>query len=155
MTRGSPPEVKPRELPGGGEGDLTILRGKGGSGRDAESLRSDLSALLDRDRITPRALRPFPSGKDGLDRDLKTFRVQGSSLDAEAGWYRTLAQDPRDWDLEEGRLVHPVRYVAFSAPVELADEDGGRTALIIGGVALYTPLMLTARQAPLYLDVGA
>ncbi len=155
MTRGSPPDVKPRDLPRDGEGDLVIFRGKGGSGSDAEPLRSDLERLLDRDRFSPGDLRSFPKGKDGLDRDLKTFRVEARTLEADDGWYRTLARDPDDWDFETVRLAHPVRYVAFSAPVELAGADGGRRTVIFGGVALYTPLMLTARQAPLYLGVGA
>lgn len=154
MTRGSPPDVKVRELPGDGRGDLVIFRGKGGSGGDGDALRRDLSALLGRDRLTPSDLRAFPSGKDGLDRDLKTFRIDVETLEVDGGSYRTLTRDPRDWDFEDRRLAHPVRYLTFSAPVEVAGE-GGRSALIVGGVALYAPLLLTARQAPLYINVSA
>lgn len=151
LSRGAPPAVSARELPRQGRGDLVIFRGKGGSGDDASSLRQGLQGFLGASRILGDRLRTFPKGDDELTRELKSFRVPTRTLEVERSWYRGLALDPRDWEFSEGRVVHPVHYVAFSAPVVVQDADGTESTLIVGGVALYAPLLLTARQAPLYV----
>ena len=153
LSRGAPPDVRPKELPRDGRGDLVIFRGKGASGDDAESLRRDLRDVLGASTVPMESLRSFPKGKDDLTRDLKTFRVEADTLETDGGWYEALARDPRDWDFASERVTHPVRYIAFSAPAAVEDSDGTVSTLILGGVALYTPVLLSASQAPLYLGV--
>ena len=152
LTRGSPPPVSPKELPGDG---LVFFRGRGASGADAEPLRRDLEALRGQGRIDGADLRTFPKGKDDLVRDLKTFRVRADVLDAERGWYDALAEDPQEWRFSEQQITHPVRFIAFSAPVAIEDTAGVQSTVILGGVALYTPLLISAQQAPLYLGTPA
>ncbi len=156
LTRGRAPTVEPRELPGRGRGDLTIFRGQGGSGDDADDLRDELKRFLKRDDLPAGAMRSFPK-KDELVRDFRTFRVQAEDLEVEEGWYRALSRGPDAWKMVRRKVAHPTRYVVFSAPVAVRDgrdEDSPLRTLVVGGVALYTPLLMTPRQAALWSGEG-
>jgi hypothetical protein len=154
MARGRPPAVDVREFPRDGRGDLAIFAGRGGSGDDGERMRRDLAALWGSEQVEAKSLRTFPKDDD-LVRDLKTFRSSQEVLElGDGGWYRTLAQDARDWEFKRRKVTHPTRYIAFSMPVVVGDEDTTR-ALVIGGVVLYTPLLIRPGQAPSWLGVDA
>jgi hypothetical protein len=153
LSRGKVPDVKLRELPEDGEGDLTIWRGKGGSGADGDALGKDLQRLLRADTIDAGLLRDFPKGSDDLVRSLQTSRSDQELLVVGDGWYRTLADGPDAWETMGGKSAHPARYVAFSAPVALADRSGEPVGtVILGGVAFYTPLMLDPDEARRYAN---
>jgi len=156
LTRGRAPTVDPRELPGRGRGDLTIFRGQGGSGDDADDLRDELKRFLKREDLPTGAMRSFPK-KDELVRDFRTFRVSADDLDAGEGWYRALSRSPDTWKTVRRKVAHPTRYVVFSAPVavrEGRDDDAPMRTMVVGGVALYTPFLMTPRQAALWSGSG-
>lgn len=148
INRGRAPAYEPRELPGGGRGDLVVFAGKGASGSDAEDLRADLRKWLERDTLSASRMRAF-SKEDDLAASLLTVRTSGESLLAEDGAYRALVLEPKAWEFERSTGKHPTRYVAVGAPVvaELDGRSGGRREVIVGFVGLYTPLFLTVDQA--------
>jgi hypothetical protein len=156
LTRGRAPTVEPRDLPSRGRGALTIFRGQGGSGDEGEDLRDELSRFLKREDLPAGAMRSFPK-KDELVRDFRTFRVATEDIEVEEGWYRALSRSPDAWKRVRRKVTHPTRYVVFSAPVAVREgrgDDGPLRSLIVGGVALYTPLLMTPSQAALWSGQG-
>ncbi len=149
------PAIEARELPREGRGDLLIWAGRAETGSDSEDARDELRGWKKRDDLPVQPMRKFP-GKDGrLAEQLRSMRTSSEVLVTSDGWYRALSSRPDTWELERSRLKHPSRYVAGVAPVVgLVEDDKGRTeerVLVVGFVAMYTPLALTPEQAPMYV----
>jgi len=153
LTRGKIPSVRLRGLPRDGRGDLAILKGKGASGDNADRYREELERLSGTNTFSARSLREFPKGGEGLVRSLRTSRSEQTVIQVTENWPRTLAAGPQNWVTESVESSHPTRYLSFSAPVAVSDETGARTGtVILGGVALYTPLMLQPEEARRYVN---
>lgn len=156
LTRGKVPSVKLRELPRGGSGDLAILKGKGASGDSGEKYKEELKRLMGADTVSAQSLRDFPKGIEDLVGSLRTSRSEQDVLRVSETWSGTLAAGPAGWETEATRSFHPTRYLAFSAPVAISDANGERIGtVILGGVALYTPLMLEPEEARRYVNKSA
>ena len=145
LARGNVPAVEPRELPGRGRGDLALFAGKGASGEDAESLRSELRRWVGRDELVAGAMRAFPK-KGALGQVLKSIRVEVDHPEPEEGWYRTLSWAPEKWAWTTASQRLPTRYLAQAIPVAI-DEHGRRREVIVGVVAFYARLFLTPLEA--------
>jgi len=155
LTGGRIPDMNLRELPRGGEGSLAIFRGKGAPGGDGDKFRDELRRLLKGDSVSGKQLRDFP--KDGdLVGSLRRVRAEQTVMEIEGDWYKALAWGPGAWDTRTEKAVHPSRYVVFSAPVGVSDEDGKLKGMVVlGGVAWYTPLMLRPDEARWYVNKSA
>ena len=153
------PAVDARDLPREGRGELMIWAGRAASGSDGEDLRDELRGWIGRDDLPTQPMRSFPGRDERLAQQLRSMRSSSDVLVAADGWYRALASKPSSWEVERSRLKHPTRYVAGLAPVvALVEDDRGRTeerVLVVGFVALYTPLILTPEEAPLYAGKDA
>ena len=153
------PGIDPPELPREGRGDLVVWAGRTGSGSDGEDLQGELRKWIGRDDLPTQPMRSFPGKEDRIAGQLRSIRSSSDVLVASEGWYRALSTRPDAWEMERTRLKHPSRYVAGVAPViALVDAAGGGTeerALVVGFVALYTPLLLTPEEAPLYVGKDA
>ena len=84
LSRGAPPDVRPKELPRDGRGDLVIFRGKGASGDDAESLRA-LSQRFAVERLTAEEL----ATRTGVDVAPVAAIRRAGQLAYVGGYYRT------------------------------------------------------------------
>jgi hypothetical protein len=149
------PAIEARELPRDGRGDLVIWAGRAETGSDSEDARDELRGWSTRDDLPVQPMRSFPGKEDRLAEQLRSMRSSSEVLVTSDGWYRALASRPDTWELERSRLKHPSRYVAGIAPVVgLVEDDKGRTeerVLVVGFVAMYTPLALSPEQAPMYV----
>ncbi len=151
---GGLPAIEARDLPRDGRGDLVIWAGRAESGSDGEDARDQLRGWTGRDDLPTQPMRSFPGGEERLARELRSMRTSSEVLVAPDGWYRALSFRPDTWEMERSRLKHPTRYVAGVAPVVgLVQDEQGRQeerVLVVGFVALYTPLLLTPEEAPMY-----
>lgn len=149
------PSVAARELPREGRGDQVIWAGRAESGTDSEDARDELRGWSTRDDLPTQPMRSFPGRDELLARELRSMRSSSDVLVTPDGWYRALSFRPDTWELERSRLKHPTRYVAGVAPVVgLVDDGRGaeeERVLVVGFVALYTPLALTPEEAPMYV----
>ncbi len=153
LARGRVPDVNLRELPEDGAGDLAIFRGKGAPGSSGDKYREEMKRLLGAETISVSRLRDFPRGEDDLVRALRSSRAEQEELIVDGPLYRVLGMGPESWDTETRKTAHPTRYVAFSAPVALGNDEGERVGtVVLGGVAFYTPLMLSAQEARRYVN---
>ena len=153
LTRGRVPDVNLRELPDGGAGDLAIFRGKGAPGSSGDKYREEVQRLSGAESLSASSLRDFPKGEDDLVRALRSSRAEQEELIVDGPLYRVLGMGPESWDTETRKSAHPTRYITFSAPVAIGNDEGERVGtVVLGGVAFYTPLMLSAEEARRYVN---
>lgn len=151
LSRGLP-KVPLFDLPGGGVQAYAVLAEHEGSGGDASSLRGDVVNWGKARSLALDALGPWPRREGNLTEALRSVRVSTRALSVSSGWYRTLAMAPSSWRFSEEKVRHPARVLAASAPVVTRGHSEVQAAPV-GLFAWYTPLLLTAEEAPLWLNV--
>jgi len=154
LSRGSTPRVPLFELPGGGGEAYVVLGDDEAVGADAGSLRGDVVNWGKARKQDLAELGPWPRREGSLNDSLRSVRVPTSALSVSSGWYRTLAMAPSSWRFSDEKVRHPSRVLAAGTPVAVQGPNDGETrAAIVGVFAWYTPLLLTAEEAPLWLGV--
>ena len=156
LTRGLPPAMEVRELPGDGRGSLAIFGGRGGSGEEGELILEDLKRFVGRDDLDAGRMRGWP--KNGvLQQALRTIRVPSDRMLRDGDWYEALSLDPDSWRFEQAQVRHPARYLAVAAPIVTTSKEGGREtrrSALVGLVAFYAPLLMAPDEAAAYAGRG-
>ena len=155
LGKGGAPTVPLRRLPGEGKGSLVLFEGEAVAGEGGSELRERLWDYASADVVPLGPMDTFPRRLESLREMLRSVRVEREALVAREGAYSTLSQGPANWTFETRAVRHPDRYLSLVAPVSAEMNDGGLHSVVLGIFAWYTPLLLTAEEAPMYLDVPA
>ena len=155
LGKGGAPTVPLRPLPDEGKGSLVLFEGESVAGEGGSELRERLWEYASADVVPLGPMDTFPRRLDSLRDMLRSVRVEREALTSTEGAYSTLSQGPSHWSFERRAVRHPDRFVSLVAPVVAETNDGALHSVVVGIFAWYTPLLLTAEEAPLYLDLPA
>jgi len=154
LPGGATPDVPLFDLPGAGRSAYAVLGDDEAADTEAASLRGDVVNWGKARKLDLAELGPWPRREGTLTDSLRSVRVETQALAVRSGWYRTLAMAPSSWEFSAEKVRHPSRVLAAGTPIAVqAPDDGPTRAAVVGVFAWYTPLLLTAEEAPLWLGV--